>query len=65
MYIKLRTSLTTFKKGRKKKKKDNVSRSLINKYTFRMGSEDINVMTAIRSFGKTYCPFGLFISEQT
>lgn len=33
--------------------------------TFRIGSEDINVITAIRSFGKTNCPFGLFISEQT
>lgn len=40
-------------------------RPAINKYTFLMGSEDINVMTAIRSCGKTNCPSGLFISEQT
>lgn len=35
------------------------------RFTFRIGSEDINVITAIRLFGKTNCPFGLFISEQT
>uniref|UniRef100_A0A7C9AER1 Uncharacterized protein n=1 Tax=Opuntia streptacantha TaxID=393608 RepID=A0A7C9AER1_OPUST len=32
---------------------------------FRMGREDTKVMTAIRSLGKTNCPFGLFMSEQT
>jgi len=25
----------------------------------------MKVITAKRSFGKTYCPFGLFMSEQT
>lgn len=36
-----------------------------HKSTFLIGSEDINVMTAIRSFGKTNWPLGLLISEQT
>ena len=36
-----------------------------SKHTLRIGREDINVTTAMRSFGKTNCPFGLFISEQT
>lgn len=30
-----------------------------------MGSEDINVITAIRSFGNTNWPFGLLMSEQS
>lgn len=33
--------------------------------TFLIGSEEINVMTALRSFGKTNWPLGLLISEQT
>jgi len=35
------------------------------KHTFLIGREDTKVITAMRSFGKTYCPFGLFMSEQT
>jgi len=45
--------------------KKNKGKETHNGITFRMGREDTKVMTAIRSLGKTNCPFGLFMSEQT
>lgn len=46
-----------------KRPNKNISQHYIS--TFLMGSEDINVITAIRSFGRTNWPFGLLMSEQT